>query len=162
MHQEISEDNLRFLLDRASIEDVVTRFTTAVDGRDWSTLRSCLAEEIDLDYTSLHGGVPLHLPIDQVLADWGKRIPSNVGVHHALTNREIALKGDEAICTAYLQAHHFLIESGEFTWTLGGKYTVTLRRSEQGWKICRLVFIAQWVNGDREIIAQSQKRFFQP
>ncbi len=162
MNQESSETTLRLLLDRASIGAVVTRFITSVDQRDWQSARLCFTEEIDVDYTSLHGGVPAHLPIDQVIEGWRRTISdTNQGIQHHLTNQEITLHGDEATCTAYMQAYHFLVESGEVTWTLGGRYNIVLIRSEQGWKIQRLTFIAQWVTGDQQVIARSQKRFMQ-
>jgi hypothetical protein len=51
MNQESSEATLHFLLDRASIGDVVTHFITSVDQRDWQSARPCFTDEIDVDYT---------------------------------------------------------------------------------------------------------------
>ncbi|GHP00315.1 hypothetical protein KSF_103620 [Reticulibacter mediterranei] len=161
MNQEPSEATLRLLLDRACIADVVTRFITSVDLGKWQDLRACFTEEIDLDYTSLHGGEPEHLPIDQVIARW-RKVSTSHAFRHLLTNQEIVLQRDEATYTAYMQAHHFLPESGEVTWTLGGRYTITLARNEQGWKIRSVTFFAEWVTGNQEVIARSQKRFAQP
>jgi hypothetical protein len=162
MNQETSEAALRLLLDRASIGDVVTRFTTSVDLGNWQELRSCFTEEIDLDYTSLHGGEPEHLLIDQIIERWSGVLRASQAIQHILTNQEIVFHEEEVICTAYVQAHHFQTASGELTWTLGGRYILGLTRCEQGWKIHSVTFIAQWVTGDQEVIARSQKRFAQP
>lgn len=162
MIQETPEAMLRSLFDRASIRDIVTHFTTSVDQENWQELRSCLTEEVDLDFTSLHGGVPEHLPIGQIIERWSAVIRSAQNVQHILTNQDVELQGDEAICTAYAQAHHFCSESGTITWTLGGRYRIALTRKEPGWKIRSVTFIALWVSGDPAVIARSQKRFLQP
>jgi len=43
----IDENQLQFLLDRAAISDVLIRYATGVDTRDWPLLRSCFTDEIE-------------------------------------------------------------------------------------------------------------------
>lgn len=162
MMQETPGEMFRSLFDRVSIRDIVTHFLTSVDLGRWQELRSCFTEEVDLDYTSLHGGVPEHLPMHQIIERWSAVLRHAQGIQHILTNQEVELHGDAALCTAYVQAYHFRPDTGERTWTLGGRYRIALTRKEPGWKIHSVTFLAQWVSGDPEIIAASQKRFMQP
>ena len=48
--------SLQLLLDRAEISDVQLRYATGVDMRDWKLFRSCFADEIDVDFSSVFAG----------------------------------------------------------------------------------------------------------
>ena len=58
--------SLQLLLDRAEISDVQLRYATGVDMRDWKLFRSCFADEIEVDFTSVFaGGGPRTVSGDQ-------------------------------------------------------------------------------------------------
>lgn len=54
----IDEAKLTHLLDRLSISNIQLRYATGADIRDWVLYRSCFADKIDTDFTSVFGGQP--------------------------------------------------------------------------------------------------------
>jgi hypothetical protein len=42
--------------DREEITELASRLGLLVDARDWDALEGLFCAEVDLDYTSLHGG----------------------------------------------------------------------------------------------------------
>jgi 3-phenylpropionate/cinnamic acid dioxygenase small subunit len=38
--------------DKEQISEVLVRYATGIDSKDWPVLRSCWADEIDVDYSS--------------------------------------------------------------------------------------------------------------
>jgi hypothetical protein len=62
----IMEDaRLQLLIDRAEISDVQLRYATGLDSRDWPLFRSCFADEIETDFTSVFGGQPRKVSADR-------------------------------------------------------------------------------------------------
>ncbi|KAJ7513093.1 hypothetical protein B0H11DRAFT_2213621 [Mycena galericulata] len=47
-----------YLLDRANIEDTITRMAWYVDRKEWDKVPSVFADDLVMDYTSLLGGEP--------------------------------------------------------------------------------------------------------
>jgi hypothetical protein len=47
---------------------VLTRMLHAIDARDWDGVRAEFAEEVATDYTSLWGGEPATVSVDDLLA----------------------------------------------------------------------------------------------
>ena len=47
---------------RALVVDVVARMGLLVDRRDWPALEALFAPDVEVDYTSLFGGVPESKP----------------------------------------------------------------------------------------------------
>ncbi len=51
----MDDTKLQLLLDRAEISDVQLRYATGLDSRDWPLFRTCFADEIETDFTSVFG-----------------------------------------------------------------------------------------------------------
>ena len=49
------DDRIDALTDRLAIEDLLTRYATAVDQRDWDLYRSVFAADAEVDYTPAGG-----------------------------------------------------------------------------------------------------------
>jgi hypothetical protein len=69
-----------------SVTEVITTMFDAVDDLDWDTVRRCCTSVLVMDYTSLWGGEPGQVPIDDLVADWarwqpGLTRPSTCSVH---------------------------------------------------------------------------------
>ncbi|SVE24716.1 uncharacterized protein METZ01_LOCUS477570, partial [marine metagenome] len=48
-------DPIRDLADRLAIGDLLTRYATAVDRRDWDLYRTVFTSDAEIDYTSAGG-----------------------------------------------------------------------------------------------------------
>jgi hypothetical protein len=155
----VDEAKLTELLDRQAVGDVVSRYATGVDMRDWSAFRSCFCDEVEIDFSSWSGAPARTLPADDWVA--GVRVGLSVfdATQHISANQSIALEGDRASCVSYVQAVHVLRGDGEGgVFVLGGYYTNHLVRTEAGWKIrsCRLT--VTWTQGDRGVFERAARR----
>jgi hypothetical protein len=63
--------------------DVITTMFRAVDDLDWATVRRC-ASVLATDYTSLWGGEPGRVFIDDLVTDWGGMAPAFDATQHRL------------------------------------------------------------------------------
>ncbi len=85
--------------DRLEIEGVVVRYTRAIDTGDWDKLDTVFTPDAEIDYTESGGIADTYPAVKAWLAEvlpafFPKRM-------HSLAQVDIALDGDEAICTAY-------------------------------------------------------------
>jgi SnoaL-like domain len=140
--------------ERAEVTQVCVRSAWLADRRDWAGFGDLFAAEVDLDYTSLHGGTPQRLSRDALVIGWRTALGGLSASQHLVANHVVALDGDSAECTAAVQATHVLI-TGDIpvTWTVGGHYRYVLSRHERSWRIRGLTLTAEWTTGDRAIMA---------
>ncbi len=160
MGEDARDDALQTLLDRQAISDTVIRYATGIDMRDWEAYRSCFTDEVDIDFTSWGGGEPQTMRGD----DWAAGVRAGLSgfsaTQHISTNHVITLAGDDATCVSYMQAQHYLPNAeGDNTLTLGGYYTNTLVRTDDGWRIRRCQLTVTWTTGNKHIFVLARERF---
>lgn len=156
----MNEARLQEMLDRQAISDTVIRYATGIDMRQWDVYRSCFCDRVDIDFTSFSGGRPVTVSAD----DWVLQVRSTLSgfaaTQHMSTNHVISVSGDEATCVSYMQAQHYLPnDKGGSTLTLGGYYTNSLVRIDEGWKIRRCQLSVTWTTGNRHIFELAKDRF---
>ena len=126
------------IADRLAISDVIIRYATALDTRDWRLLRSILTDRVAIDYTSFDPDLDLEMDA----AEWVHRVRGLAGfdaTQHLSTNHRHHIDGDTATCISYMHAGHFLKHEGEdHACFLYGYYTSELVRSAAGWKVCKV------------------------
>ncbi|MXW25077.1 MAG: nuclear transport factor 2 family protein [Dehalococcoidia bacterium] len=158
----MSDDALRTLLDRQAISDTVLRYATGIDMRDWEAYRSCFTDEVEIDFTSWSGGEPSTMRGDDWTAGVRAGLSGLQATQHISTNHVITFAegGDEATCVSYMQAQHYLPnDEGDNTLTLGGYYTNTLVRTEDGWRIRRCQLNVTWTTGNKHIFVLARERW---
>ena len=157
---EARQLDLRQVADRTAISDVVYRYATAMDSRDWPLFQSCFADEVEIDFSSWHPDVQFTV----TASDWVQRVKIGLSgfdtTQHYSSNHVHTLDGDRATCVSYMRAEHFLTtENGLEECTLGGYYTNTLIRTGDGWKIKRCQLTITWFRGDYTIFERARARY---
>lgn len=133
----IEESEIRALIDRAAISDMVNAYAMAVDTRDWDLFRSLFAERLFLDFRSFQPSLYRELPVDE-LVEMTRLIAGFDATQHLSANHVHRLAGDRATCTSYMHAGHFLKREGQdHACFLYGYYTYELQRDAHSWKIDR-------------------------
>ena len=121
--------------DKTAISDVLTRYMTAIDRRDWSLYRSCFTEDIKLDGPV--GSWTNREDLANAMDEW--HAPLGLTVHH-ISNVVVDVDGDTATARSYgnaiLQTSQ---EHYEKVLNLHGFYDDTLVRTQDGWKISRRI-----------------------
>jgi 3-phenylpropionate/cinnamic acid dioxygenase small subunit len=155
----MDDAKLQVLLDRAEISDVQLRYATGLDSRNWPLFRSCFADEVETDFTSIFGGSPRKVSADKWTDAARRTISGLAATQHMITNHVITVNGDDATCVAYVQARHYLPNNtGDSTQTMFGYYTNRFVRTRDGWKIrgCKLTLF--WQTGNWHIFTLAHER----
>lgn len=119
------------LADRTAISDVLVRYSTAIDRRDWALYRTCFTADVRADFpTGSWTGVE---DLASFMDEWHAGL--GLTVHH-VTNIAVDVDGDTATARSYGNAVLQLDpEKPESVLNLHGTYEDTLVRTDVGWKI---------------------------
>lgn len=120
--------------DTAQIAEVLIRYATGIDFKDWPLFRTCWTDDVDADYGDLgrHSGV-------DALTDLMTRIHDAMGpTYHRMSNLAIAVDGDRATARSYVHAALMTIPDDPASWVEAlGHYDDELVRTPDGWRIAR-------------------------
>jgi 3-phenylpropionate/cinnamic acid dioxygenase small subunit len=131
------------IADRFEIEDLLTRYATAVDTRDWGLYQTVFTADAVIDYTS-SGGIRGELEeVTKWLADALSIFSMS---QHMVTNRDIRVAGDTATSRSYFY-NPMGRTKRDGTMDLmfvGGYYRDQLRRTAEGWRIAERIQDTAW------------------
>jgi 3-phenylpropionate/cinnamic acid dioxygenase small subunit len=118
--------------DRQDISDLLVRYATGIDRRDWPLFRTVFTDDCELDYGEIgnwHGAGAVTDFMEQVHALAGHTL-------HRLTNHAITVDGDNATARTYIDG---LIMAGDNNSGVNaiGFYDDEIVRTAQGWRIAR-------------------------
>jgi 3-phenylpropionate/cinnamic acid dioxygenase small subunit len=121
--------------DRQEIDDVLLRYATGIDRRDWPLFRTVFTEDCELDY----GEIGAWTGIDAVTLFMQQAHAMAGHTLHRMSNQVIAVDGDKAEARSYVDA---LIMVGDNTSGVNGigYYDDDLVRTDAGWRIARRRF----------------------
>ncbi len=141
-----AEMTLREISDRIQINDLLIRYTTALDSKDWKLLDTCFTPDAHLDYTSA-GGVKGAYP--EVRAWLQKALAAFPTYVHYVTNSTVTLSGDAARArTAVLNPMGFPKKDGSLhMFTVGAYYNDRLVRTGEGWRIAERIEESAFLDG---------------
>lgn len=118
--------------DRQDISDLLVRYATGIDRRDWPLFRTVFTDDCELDY----GEIGSWRGADAV-TDFMDRVHALAGhTLHRLTNHAITVDGDNATARTYIDG---LIMAGDNSSGVNavGFYDDEIVRTGQGWRIAR-------------------------
>ena len=120
--------------DRIEIQDLLTRYTVAIDTKDWKVLDTCFTPDAELDYRSTGGTRGAYPEVRAWLEKALAAFPMTV---HYISNSTVELEGDTARARTYvINPMGFPKEDGSLhIFTVGGYYVDELVRTPEGWRI---------------------------
>ena len=122
--------------DRQDISDVLVRYATGIDRRDWTLFRTIFTDDCELDY----GEIGSWKGVDAV-TEFMQQAHALAGhTMHRLTNQVITVNGDEAQSRTYIDALIMVGDTGSGV-NAAGFYDDDFVRTERGWRIARRRFI---------------------
>jgi len=129
--------------DRQDIFDLLVRYATGIDRRDWPLFRTVFTEDCELDY----GEIGAWNGVDAV-TDFMEQAHAMAGhTLHRLTNQAISVDGDTAVARTYVDAL-IMLGDNKSGGTGGagvngiGFYDDEIVRTADGWRIARRRFTA--------------------
>jgi 3-phenylpropionate/cinnamic acid dioxygenase small subunit len=121
--------------DREDIADVLLRYATGIDRRDWPLFRTIFADDCELDY----GEVGSWQGVDAVTEFMQQAHELAGHTMHRLTNQVITVDGDKAQSRTYVDALIMVGDTGSGV-NAAGFYDDEFVRTERGWQIARRRF----------------------
>jgi hypothetical protein len=142
---ETSAD-LRLLSDRIAIQDLLARYSTAIDTKNFALLDEVFTPDGVGDY-SASGGIRGTLP--EIKAWLANALVIFHVVQHLVTNVCVDVRGDEATSTCYLFNPLGYQRDDGTTEMLycGGSYRDRLVRTPKGWRIRERVIQPLYLDG---------------
>jgi 3-phenylpropionate/cinnamic acid dioxygenase small subunit len=128
------ELSIRELSDRRQIDDLLTRYTVAIDTKDWNLLDTCFTSDARVDYTTSGGTKGAYPEVRQWLEKALSVFPMTM---HFISNSVVEINGDRATARTYvINPMGFPKQDGSLhLFTVGAYYNDKLVHTEQGWRI---------------------------
>lgn len=145
------EEAVRTLLHRAEIVDLVHRYASSLDDRDWQRLASCFVPEAIAHYGPVLGRVDGFAAIERVCRATLDPLDSS---QHLISNIEIEITDGAARVRSYFQAQHTKVGTlGGDNFTIGGTYLDQLVHTDSGWRIRERELCMVWQEGNPAVVA---------
>jgi len=142
----VSQEELRQLVDRQQISDVLYRYASSVDYKDFTTLRSLFTDDahgVYMTVADLTGADEIVKWIDGMTADKSWQ-------HHKLTVYHIDFTGpDEASTLTYHTSHQTDAGDESAVTLIVARYRDKLRRVGGTWKITEKIMEPGWMEQRR-------------
>jgi hypothetical protein len=130
----MSPVSLQELSDRLEINDLLIRYTRAIDTRDFELLDSCFLPDAAVDYTT-SGGIKGRYP--EVRSWLEKALAPFPAMMHFVGNGTVELDGDQARTRTYVVNPMGVPKDGgvHHAFTVYAHYVDKLVRTPEGWRI---------------------------
>lgn len=121
--------------DRQDIAELLVRYATAIDTRDWPLLRTCFSEDVVAEYEGIATWTDIAAMTDFMVAahrEMGHTL-------HQLSNIAVDVSGEGATARCYVDAVLMARDGAAGLRTIGF-YDDELVRGPDGWRIARRHF----------------------
>jgi hypothetical protein len=144
----MSNDIVQKLLDIHQIQQVLVKYTIAIDSQDFDLLEGCFTSDAELHLAGLGTMTP-----QSYRAICEQNLPSLDATQHHCGIPAITFDGDSAHSRCYFMAQHARNSLGAAPLMLiGGWYDDELRRVGDDWRIYRRTGTAAWYEGNGDVL----------
>ena len=146
--------DVRALLDRDAVRDLVGRFACGIDFRDWDAFADLFTTTVSVHLDPRTSGSP---PVPVPVALWKKFAAASFeaydSTHHAVTVDYVLVDGDAAEAVSHFTASHYLANpDGSPTFVQKGTYHHRFERTAAGWRISGWDQDVRWGTGNRAVL----------
>ncbi|OBK79002.1 nuclear transport factor 2 family protein [Mycobacterium sp. 1164985.4] len=120
--------------DKAQIAEVLIRYATGIDFKDWKLFRTCWADEVDIDYGDLGTFTD-----PDAFTTLMEQIHGGMGqTYHRISNIVVDVDADRATARSYVRAVLQAVPDDNGSWIDAlGHYDDELARTADGWRISK-------------------------
>ncbi|MFA5885022.1 MAG: nuclear transport factor 2 family protein [Acidimicrobiia bacterium] len=138
----MARPTLEELIDRFEIDELLTRYATAIDNKTFDLLDEVFTPDAHVDYTSAGGVAGDFATVKKWLSDV---LPNFPAYQHIVANRRVSLDGDAA--TSVAAFFNPMVMGDGTTFFCGGEYHDKIVRTADGWRIAERVEKTVWTYG---------------
>jgi 3-phenylpropionate/cinnamic acid dioxygenase small subunit len=126
----------------AAVSEVLVRYATGIDRRDWDLFRTCFTDDCKADYGTMPDGAALLWSSAEEITAWMAASHRDMGhTLHRITNPRVEGDGDSVTARCYVDAL-LMTPDGHTIMNAVGFYDDTLVLTADGWKISQRQFTA--------------------
>lgn len=132
------DKELKILIDKNEIMEVMARYARGADTKNWDMLRNTFDDNIKVSYLGFDPEVQMECAADDFIQNGSIPVLGKLRAsQHVFTNFDITVDGDTAQAYTYCRAQHYRPEfmRGDSTYEVGGIYNIKFVRRDDGWKI---------------------------
>nr|WP_090343578.1 nuclear transport factor 2 family protein [Mycolicibacterium malmesburyense]CRL74648.1 hypothetical protein CPGR_03239 [Mycolicibacterium malmesburyense] len=120
--------------DKAQIAEVLIRYATGIDFKDWKLFRTCWADEVDIDYGDLGTFTD-----PDAFTTLMEQIHGGMGqTYHRISNIVVDVNAERATARSYVHAVLQAVPDDNGSWIDAlGHYDDELVRTSDGWRIVK-------------------------
>jgi 3-phenylpropionate/cinnamic acid dioxygenase small subunit len=139
--------SLQEISDRLEINDLLTRYTVAIDTKDWKLLDTCFTSDAHVDYTQSGGTKGAYPEVRAWLEKALSVFPVTV---HYISNSTVSLEADRATARTYVwNPMGFQNPDGSMhMFRVGAYYVDKLVRTDAGWRIAERIEEQAFLDGE--------------
>jgi hypothetical protein len=128
--------------DRIEIDDLLTRYASAIDGRDWALLDTVFTHDAHLDYRSAGGVAGEYPEVRRWLADV---LPVFEVMQHHVLNRVVSQSERGVRATSnFFNVNLLSVDGAPWIFKVGGRYHDRLRHDDGAWRIVARIEDTLW------------------
>jgi 3-phenylpropionate/cinnamic acid dioxygenase small subunit len=135
------ERTVQELVDRQQIADVLYRYASTIDYKDYTTMRTLFTDDAVGKYGDAE---PIH-GADKIIAWIDSMTQDRAWQHHKLTVYHIDVDGDVAKTLTYHTSHQTTVDDPDRVIVIVARYKDSLRREGGTWKIFDKYMEVGWV-----------------
>ena len=129
--------SLQEISDRLEIQDLLARYSAAIDGRRWDDLDALFTEDAVIDYAEMGG---IRGTLAEQKAFLAAVMPGFAGFQHLTASTKLEIDGDTATGVSICHNPMVIEADGERrTFFVGLWYHDEYVRTDEGWRISRRV-----------------------
>lgn len=117
---------------KQDIAEVLVRYATGIDRRDWSLFRTCFTDDVIADYD----GIATWHGVDEITDSMTTSHAEMGHTMHQLANIAVEIHGDTATARSYVDAV-LMSSDGQSGLNARGIYDDGLVRTADGWRIAQ-------------------------
>lgn len=122
--------------DREQITDVLVRYATGIDTRNWPLFRTCFTPDVRADY----GEIGAWTNVEGITAFMAASHEGMFATKHLISNVAVEISGDAAAVVSYVHAVLVMAEDPP-TWVDAvGHYVDRFVRTTAGWRIAERTY----------------------
>jgi 3-phenylpropionate/cinnamic acid dioxygenase small subunit len=140
MNTTARDPELQSLLDRTAVSDVLYRYASTIDVKDFSRLRTTFAD----DARGRYGDRPWIEGADDIVAWIAEQGATRAWQHHLVNVYHVDVDGDRAHALTYHTSYQTSLGEPDVANVIVARYHDDLVRTADGWKIAAKVMEVLW------------------
>lgn len=126
----------------AAVSELLVRYATGIDRRDWELFRTCFTDDCKADYGTLPTGEVLLWTNADDMTAWMEASHRDMGYTlHRITNQRVEGEGSSVTACSYVDVL-LMTPDGQLIMNGAGFYDDHLVLTDDGWKIAQRRFTA--------------------